>query len=322
MDKIPIGIIGIGMVGTPTSRWFQEVKGYERGRDLFLYDIDQAKGFFDDINKAEVVFICVPTPRAPDGRANLSAVEAAFKMLSGSKIAVIRSTVPPATTENFQERFPQHKVLFNPENLTERFAWEDFLRPDTQIVGFTEKSLEASHLVLSLLPKAPFMSPWGLNTYQRTAITATEAEIIKYARNVHFARKINLANILAGLAEKMGANYENIRRGMAADHRIGDSHIDVTHGGYRGFGGYCFPKDLDAFITHLDESGLEECAELLKKDRQFNEKLLASQGLTLEDVSVHDQEWIQKKIKSPRSEQKPSEKLKLQVEKLQIPINE
>lgn len=296
MEQIPIGIIGIGMVGTPTARWFKEVRGWERGKDLFLYDIDPAKGFFDDINKSEVVFICVPTPRYPDGRANLSAVESAFKMLSGNKVVVIRSTVPPGTTESFQKRYPQHRVLFNPENLTERFAWEDFIRPDTQIVGFTAQSLEAAQMVLAFLPKAPFMSPWGIDTYKRVAITATEAEIIKYARNVHFARKINFANILAAFVEKVGADYENIRRGMAADHRIGDSHLDVVHGGYRGFGGYCLPKDLDAFIVGLDEIGLGDCAGLLKKDREFNEKLLAAQGLSLNDVSVHDHEWIRKKM--------------------------
>ncbi len=296
-QKIPIGVIGVGMVGTPLARYFKEVRGYERGQNLFLYDIDPTKGLFDDVNKAAVIFICVPTPRSPEGHANLSAVESAFQMLSGEKVMVIKSTVPPGTTENFQKRHPQHKVLFNPENLTERFAWEDFLRPDVQIVGFTSRSLDAAHLVLSLLPKAPLMSPWGVNTYKRTSITATEAEIIKYARNVYFVRKINMANALARLAEKVGASYENVRMGIAADHRIGDSHIDVTHGGYRGFGGYCFPKDLDAFIASLDEYGLPECADLFRKDRSFNETILAEQGLTLEDVSSHDHvERVKEKI--------------------------
>src|SRR3989338_2681609 len=144
-----IGVVGVGVVCTPLKRYFQEVKGYERGKDLFLYDIDPAKGFFDDVNRAEVVFISVPTPRSPDGRANLAAVASAFEALVTPKIVVIKSTVPPGTTEDFQKRYPQHKVLFNPENLTERFAWEDFIRPDAQIVGFTSGSIDAAHLVLS-----------------------------------------------------------------------------------------------------------------------------------------------------------------------------
>jgi len=304
-QHISVGVIGVGMVGTPLARYLQEVRGYRRGKDLFLYDIDPRKGFGDDVNQAEVVFICVPTPSAPDGSADLGAVRQAFRMLAapefarganatrpvrdrGERVVVIKSTVPPGTTESFQREFPEHQVLFNPENLTERFAWEDFLRPDTQIVGFTEKSIDAAHPVLSLLPKAPFMSPWGVGTYQRTAITATEAEIIKYARNVHFARKVNFANALARLAEKTGANYENIRVGMAADHRIGDSHIDVAHGGYRGFGGYCLPKDLAAFIAAFDQAGLPEGASLLRGDWDFNKAILAEQGLTIEEVSSHD----------------------------------
>ena len=294
--RIKIGIIGIGMVGTPLKRYFEEVKGYGRSEDLFLYDIDSKKGCFDDVNRADVIFISVPSPRAPDGSADLTAVESALKTIKGAKIVVLKSTIPPGTTERLQKEYPQHKILFNPEFLTERQAWADFTKPDRQIVGFTEKSIDAAYLVLSLLPKAPFMSPWGFHTYSPVKITATEAEIIKYGGNVHFSRKINFANALAILSEKLGANYENVRAGLAADYRIGDSHLDVAHGGYRGFGGYCFPKDLDAMIARLDELALKECAEFLRNDREFNEKLLASQGLTLEDVSVHDHEWIKWKL--------------------------
>lgn len=286
------------MVGTPLKRYFEEEKGYCRGQDLFLYDIDQRKGYFDDVNQADIIFISVPSPRASDGSADLSAVESAFARIKGEKIIVLKSTVPPGTTESFQKRFPCHKILFNPEFLTEKKAWEDFLKPDRQIVGFTDASLDAAHIVLSLLPRAPFMSPWGRNTYQSVKIMATEAEIIKYGGNVHFARKINFANTLAILAETHGVDYENIRLGMAADFRIGDSHLDVNHGGYRGFGGFCFPKDLDAFTAHLEAVGLKDCAGLLRKDKEFNAGLLASQGLTLEDVSVHDHEWIRKKLES------------------------
>lgn len=293
--KLKIGIIGIGMVGTPAKRYFEELKGYERGKELFLYDIDLHKGYNDAINQAEIIFICVPTPRSSDGSANIDHVDSALKMFTGQKIAVIKSTVPPGTTEFFQKKYPQHKILFNPEFLTERQAWEDFIKPDRQIVGFTGESIDAAHIVLSLLPKAPFMSPWGINTYRPIKITATEAELIKYGGNLYFSRKINFANLLARLTEVQGVNYENVRTGLAADFRIGDSHLDVTHGGYHGFGGYCLPKDLDALIVHLETQGLSGEAELLRKDREFNEKLLASQGLTLEDVSVHDQEWIKKK---------------------------
>jgi len=296
--QLKIGIIGIGMVGAPLKRYFEERRGYERGISLFLYDIDLNKGYTDDINRADVIFISVPTPRGENGSAKINAVEDAFATIAGNKIVVIKSTVPPGTSEYFQKKYSQHKILFNPEFLTERQAWEDFVKPDRQIVGFTEASIDAAHAVLSLLPKAPFMSPWGVNTYRPVKITATEAEIIKYGGNVYFSRKITFANTLATLAEHHGMNYDNIRIGMAADYRIGDSHLDVTHGGYRGFGGYCFPKDLNALMVHMEECGMTDGAQLLRSDWEFNKKLLESQGLTIEDVSVHDSEWIENKLKN------------------------
>lgn len=288
MKNQRIGIIGVGMVGSPLKRWFEE-SGHKRGSDLFLYDIDPKKKYFDNINMADIIFIAVPTPRNSNGSCDLSAVKSALRMIvdSASKIIVIKSTVPPGATEYFQNEFPLWKILFNPEFLTEKQAWEDFIRPDRQIVGFTEHSIDAAHIVLSLLPKAPFMSPWGINTYKPIRITATEAEIIKYGGNIHFVRKVNFANLLNLLCEELGVDYENVRRGMAADFRIGDSHLDVNHGGYRGWGGYCFPKDLDAFITFIKGLGDYGSAKLLEADRDFNKGLLNIQGLSVEDVSRH-----------------------------------
>lgn len=275
------------MVGTPLKRWFEE-SGYERGSNLFLYDIDPKKAYFDNINRAHIIFVAVPTPRGLNGSCDLSAVNDALgNIVDSSKIVVIKSTVPPGVTEYFQKKYPEWKVLFNPEFLTERRAWEDFIRPDRQIVGFTSKNIDAAHTVLSLLPKAPFMSPWGLGTYKQIRITATEAEIIKYGGNVYFVRKVNFANMVRDICGTLGIDYENVRKGMGADFRIGDSHLDTSHGGYRGWGGYCFPKDLDAFISFLRSVDNEFGARLLEADKDFNSTLLSSQGLTVEDVSKH-----------------------------------
>ena len=281
--------MGVGMVGRPLARDFIELQGYIRGENLFLYDTDVKKSYGDNVNAADVIFLTLPTPRSPkDGSCDTSIVADAVKKIEGEKIIVIKSTIPPGTTEAFQKKYPQHRFLFNPEFLTESRSWEDMVRPDRQIVGFTEKSLDAAHFVLSLVPKAPFMSPWGRGTYAPIRITATEAELIKYAGNVYFVRKVNWANALARAAEHMGADYENVRKGMSADHRIGDSHLDVSHGGYRGWGGYCFPKDLDAFIRFTSGNGLSDVATMLTADRAFNEALLKEQGLSLEDVSNHN----------------------------------
>ncbi|MBI3627230.1 MAG: UDP-glucose/GDP-mannose dehydrogenase family protein [Candidatus Sungbacteria bacterium] len=295
-QKLAVGVVGVGMVGTPLARWFLERQGYVRRENLFLSDLKPEKEMPDDVNQADVIFISVPTPSLGDRSCDISRVAHAIQSISGEKIIVIKSTVPPGTTEHFQNLYPRHKFLFNPENLTERNAWEDFVRPDAQIVGFTEHAKDAAMPVLALLPKAPFMSPWGIQTYRRTSITATEAEIIKYARNVFFARKVVFANLLAKFSKAMGADYENVRSGMSADFRVGDSHLDVHHNAYLGFGGYCLPKDVDAFIAELKKKNLTKEAAVVLADREYNRKLLLSQGLTLEDASVHDGEWIKRKI--------------------------
>lgn len=286
-----IGLVGVGWVGAQIKRWFEEHKGYKAGKDLFTDDIDPKKRI-GDINQAEVIFVVVPTPRNPkDGSCDTSIVEDAVSKIKGEKGVVLKSTVPPGTTESLQKKYPQHKFLFNPEFLSESRAWEDMIRPDRQIVGFTEKSMDIASLVLALLPQAPFMSPWGIGTYKQTRITATEAEIIKYAGNVYFAQKVNWANALAKISGKLNCDYENVRKGMSADFRIGDSHLDVNHGGYKGFGGYCLPKDTAALMAFAKEKGIDDVHDLLQATWKFNENLLAEQGLTVDEVSKHINEF-------------------------------
>lgn len=291
--ELKIGIIGVGMVGGPLARFFQEVGGYVRGRDIFLYDKDPAKGYDDDSNRADVVFVAVPTPRGKDDAVNLKILASAVAVIRESKIVVIKSTVPPGTTEALQKQYPRHRFLFNPEFLTEARAWEDTLHPDRQLVGFTAQSRDVAVSVLALLPSASLSSPSPV-----FALSATEAEIVKYAANMFLTRKVTFANAIFDLASRHAADYEHIRAGIAADSRIGPSHLDIRHHGYRGYGGYCFIKDTDGLIAHLKSGGLRRAAALFEADRAFNENLLASQGLTWEEVSVHDAEWIKRKLKA------------------------
>lgn len=317
--KLKIGIVGVGMVGSPLKRYFEEIKKYERGEDLFLYDIDPRKGYADDVNQADAIFVCVPTPRSPDGRADLSAIDAAFRMLKNEKAVIIKSTVPPGTTESFQKRYPQHKVLFNPEFLTERRAWEDMVSPDRQIMGYTDASHSSASILLGLLPPAFFSSPGTLGTYTFVRVNATEAEMGKYAGNLFGAFKVSFGNVmkdfcdaLASVLEKRGlphaVDYGEVRAMLAHDRRIGDAWLDVAHGGYRGYGGYCFIKDTDALITNGEEI-LKDLAEdsparrrmqkglaFLCAMRDYNTTLLETQGLTPDDVAVHDHEWIANKL--------------------------
>lgn len=311
--SLTIGIIGVGMVGEPIKWWFEEKRGLERGRQLFCYDTNPAKGYFDDYNLADVIFVSVPTPPNPDGSCNISIVESAVSSIKGEKIIVIKSTVPPGTTEGLQQKFPQHKFLFNPEFLTESQAREDFLKPVRQIVGYTEKSRDIALAVLNLLPGAYYQSPWMASTYKFRSHTATEAEIIKYASNVFGAIKVSFGNMIfdvcSGLKTSVGldVDYGNIRDALGADPRIGPAWLDVSHGSYRGFGGYCFPKDLRAFTMFVDRltekvdqplrKGLVKMKDFLDDVWHYNYNLFNRQNLTIEDVSKHDKEIILKKRK-------------------------
>ncbi|MEK7085247.1 MAG: hypothetical protein AAB904_01820, partial [Patescibacteria group bacterium] len=189
-QNMRIGIVGVGMVGGTLRRYFEEVKNLKRGKNLFLYDADPQKGFRDDINRADIIFICVPTPPQKNGGADLSGIESALASLKGEKAAVIKSTVPPGTTERCQKKFPKLKLLFSPEFLTESRAWEDMLRPDRQIVGHTEQSKNQAGPILTILPQAFFSSPGTLGTYQFIRANATEAELGKYAGNLFAAMKV------------------------------------------------------------------------------------------------------------------------------------
>src|SRR3990167_707539 len=139
-NKLKIGIIGLGMVGEPIRRWFEEINGFKRGRELFCYDADPKKSYTDDVNKADIVFVSVPTPSNPDGSCNTSIVESAVAGLKNGKIIVVKSTVPPGTVADLQKKYPKKRLIFNPEFLTESQAWEDFISPDRQIIGSTVKS--------------------------------------------------------------------------------------------------------------------------------------------------------------------------------------
>lgn len=319
--KIRIGIVGIGMVGEPIRKWFEELNGYKRGRDLFCYDIDLKKGYTDDVNKADVVFVSVPTPANHDGSCNTSIVESAVAGINDNKIVIVKSTVPPGTVEKLQKKYPKKRLIFNPEFLTESQAWNDFVSPDRQIVGHTAKSVSDTVEILNLLPKKHFIRPWT-SDYLKKSVNATEAEFGKYASNVFGFIKVVYGNILADFCytaskvQGVKIDYENIRELIGADLRIGPAWLNVSHGNYCGAGGYCFPKDMNAFIAFgetlekdavkkklLDKEHLKILQgglAVLKAVRDYNKTLIESQGLSMEDVAKHDKEIIVQKRKKIR----------------------
>ncbi|MBI2062889.1 MAG: UDP-glucose/GDP-mannose dehydrogenase family protein [Candidatus Yanofskybacteria bacterium] len=313
------------MVGEPIKRWFEENQKYRRGKELFCYDADPKKGYSDDVNLADIIFVAVPTPTNPDGSCNVSIVQSVTSTINDGKIVIIKSTVPPGTVEGLQKKYPSKKFVFNPEFLTESQAWLDFIKPSRQILGHTARSYADVKEIMALLPQAHFERPWA-SDYSKKDINATEAELAKYASNVFGYIKVIYGNILADLCHALAVNfknnkinsevtYENIKEVISADPRIGPAWLNVEHGNYCGAGGYCFPKDMNALISFAESlvkdlsknkknldlvTSLKKGVAVLRAVTDYNKSILNLQGLTIEDVSRHDKEIITLKRKPIR----------------------
>lgn len=264
--KSKIAIIGLGMVGGTLAKVLD---------NPVLYDPPKGIGSIDEVNECDIVFICVPTP----GEGDISAVEESISILKPkvvrdiapesyedlkipqAKIVVIKSTILPGTTDYFQDKYPQHKFLFNPEFLTETTAKEDMARPDTQLIGYTDKSYNVATDILSILPKAPF----------ERIIPVKEAEMTKFFRNTWYATKVIFANQIYDLCQEKGIDYDIVKDCVSADRMMtGTSHLDIFHKGYRGFSGKCLPKDLNALLRFAKDNSVE--VPLLEVVKKINEK--------------------------------------------------
>lgn len=263
MKEYKIGIMGVGMVGGATARYFES-----KGIKPILYDPPRGLDSKEEINKAEIIFVCVPTPYdEAKGGFDLSYVRQALSIINGEKIIVLKSTILPGSTEVIQTEFPNHKILFNPEFLTESTADQDMCYPDRQIVGYTEKSFNVAKDVMLILPLAPF----------ERIVPAKVAELVKYFNNTWFSTKVIFANQVYDVCEKLNADYDLIAECASADKRVGPSHLQVFHKGYRGYGGKCLPKDTRAFIQLGNRLGVD--LKLLKTVEDINNELITKQGL-------------------------------------------
>jgi nucleotide sugar dehydrogenase len=256
--KGKIAVMGIGYVGGALARYLDEA-----GHAPLRYDPPKGLGNDAVLAMADVIFVCVPTPYLADGVGfDLSFVRAAIAAIPGEKTVVIKSTVLPGTTELLQKEFPQHRMLFNPEFLRQATADEDMKRPDRQLMGYTERSKDIAPFILRLLPNAPFL---------RT-LPATEAETVKYFGNCFLAMKVVFANQMFDVCQAMGIDYDIVKDCTAGDPRIGASHLQVLHDGFRGYGGSCFPKDVKSLIQLGESLGVD--MTLLATADRINEDLV------------------------------------------------
>jgi UDP-glucose 6-dehydrogenase len=265
--KTKIGFIGQGWIGKNYADDFEK-----RGYEVVRYALEEPyvkNG--EKIKTCDIVFIAVPTPSTPEGF-NSSILESAVKNVGEGKIAVIKSTLLPGITEKIQKENPNIFVFHSPEFLTEATSAHDAANPNRNIIGMSidnEEYHKKAELIISVLPKSPF----------ELICNSREAELIKYGGNNWFYFKIIFMNLLYDLALKQGCNYDVIRSGLAADPRIGKSHLMPVHksgtlgsdnfekkydkkqNGGRGAGGHCFIKDFAAFKEMYekqvgDESGI------------------------------------------------------------------
>jgi UDPglucose 6-dehydrogenase len=298
-----VAVIGTGYVGLVTGTCFAETGNhvicvdndpekleklnqaditiYEPGLELLFYRNIAKKrlSFTGDLKSAvldsDVIFLCLPTPQGEDGSADLTYVFAASKEIAlilkaaksdSHKVLVNKSTVPVGTCSAVKAIFKKEgidsiEVVSNPEFLREGFALEDFMRPDRIVIGSESKT---SVEVLKAL-----YEPFVRQGNPIIEMDPASAELTKYASNSYLAMRITYMNELADLCERVGANIDLVRIGMGTDNRIGKRFLFAGI----GYGGSCFPKDVNALIRISVEMGSEmqilTAVDKLNKNRKI-----------------------------------------------------
>lgn len=262
MEKISVGICGTGMVGGAMKRYFEKKDSVE----LFTYDKGKQEGSLEEISKAGIIFICVPTPwNEQTKHFDTSIVEGVIKDLPAGKVIVIKSTISIGTTARLQKQFPSERLLFNPEFLTEETADQDMNYPDRQIIGYaSDDGYKVSSNIMHLLPLAPY----------EVIVPARQAEAVKLFGNSWFATKVALMNQFSDVYNKLvdKDEFQEVADIMARDKRIGRTHLRIMHKGYRGYGGKCLPKDTRCVIEQA-----EGLASILEEVEEYNNALIKIQ---------------------------------------------
>jgi UDPglucose 6-dehydrogenase len=270
MDREPIGVVGAGYVGLVTAAGFAEL-----GHEVWVRDIVPEKvealrrgevpihepglpelvaknaerlhfttEMDDMLELAQLLFVCVDTPPTYSGDADLSRVEAVLRELGDSNehALVMKSTVPVGTGRSIERRREAVGYVSNPEFLKEGNAVDDFMKPDRVVVGADAGSEEYADRVEVLY------EPLGAEVV-RTDVAS--AEMIKLASNAFLATKISFINEIANVSEELGADVLEVARGMGLDDRIGPKFLQPGV----GFGGSCFPKDVQALKQLAGNTG-------------------------------------------------------------------
>ena len=239
----------------------------------------------ESVRTADAVFICVGTPPLESGEADLSAIDNVARLIATEsttpKLVIEKSTVPAQTGQQLQRALAVYarrggvkfRVASNPEFLREGTAVSDFFHPDRIVVGVEDKETEAQlrEIYEPILagrfpcPVHPGKCPPAARP-EFLVTTIPSAELIKHASNSFLGLKISYANVLADLCERLGGNVDEVTRAMGLDPRIGGKFLNAG----LGFGGFCLPKDIQAFISLADRAGVD--FGLLKEAERVNKQ--------------------------------------------------
>ena len=289
-----IAVVGTGYVGLVTGTCLSEtgnmvtcvdinedkvtqlrngqVPIYEPGLDVLLHrNTEQGRLCFttnlaEAVADAQLIFLALPTPPGGDGAADLSYVLGAAKdiatIITDYKVVITKSTVPVGTADKVKAIFTQHTsvevdVVSNPEFLREGVAVDDFMNPDRVVVGTTSE--RAQKLMSELY------GPYVRQGNPIIFMDERSSELTKYAANSFLATKITFMNEIANVCELVGADVDAVRRGIGADDRIGKRFLFPGI----GYGGSCFPKDVQALAKSADEIGYD--FKLLNSVMEVNE---------------------------------------------------
>lgn len=250
-----------------------EVPIYEPGLDLLFHrNIAQKRLTFTTdlaaaVKDAQIIFMALPTPPGGDGAADLSYILGAAKdiskLITDYKVIVNKSTVPVGTADKVSAVFAENTnvevdVVSNPEFLREGVAVDDFMKPDRVVLG--TKSERAKKLMTELY------GPYVRQGNPILFMDERSSELTKYAANSFLATKITFMNEVANLCEMVGADVDAVRRGIGSDERIGKRFLFPGI----GYGGSCFPKDVQALVKAADESKYD--FQILKSVMEVNER--------------------------------------------------
>ena len=279
-----VGQIGYGFIGNSVVELFRPHVGsvliYDKAKsgpdslDLSVHGADHVtlcSSIDDVVNHAQIIFVAVPTPMRPSGECHTGIVESVLQDIQnsaarlsrdlGSFIVVIKSTVPPGFTLRMQSKFGL-RILFSPEFLTEANAVQDFKKANRVILG---GDIDDAQIAFRFFEGVwPDRMPQSFTDHPDGPVVIvqchpTAAEMVKLSTNVHLTAKVMISNELYLICEKLGVNYDDVKRLTQLDRRIGTSHMNVPGpDGHLGYGGHCFVKDTQSLAFISEQLGLND----------------------------------------------------------------